>query len=79
MLEVGKIMDPQNQTKLDYKWNQAHFGAWCTVSAPLILGMNLQDDPNLAEVIPIITNPHAIAVSQSWAGHPGRCVRASNK
>jgi hypothetical protein len=34
--------------------------------------MDLQKNPeHLAEVIPIITNPHAIAVSQAWAGHPG--------
>jgi hypothetical protein len=71
MLEVGRSMKPDTQSELDYNWNRAHFGAWATVSAPLILGMGL-DDPALVEaVIPIITNKHAIAVSQSWAGHPG--------
>ena len=47
------------------------------MSAPLILGMNL-DDPNMAAVIPIITNPRAIAVSQSWAGHPGMLLSSAD-
>jgi hypothetical protein len=37
MLEVGQIMKPGTK-ELDLPWNQAHFGAWCTVSSPLTLG-----------------------------------------
>jgi hypothetical protein len=48
-------------------------GAWCTVSSPLTLGLNLLD-PNLAKVIPFITNKEAIAVNQNYAGHPGFLV-----
>ena len=72
MLEVGQIMDPKTK-ELDVPWNQAHFGAWCTVSSPLTLGLNL-DSPNLAKIIPFITNKEAIAVNQNWAGHPGFLV-----
>jgi hypothetical protein len=31
MLEVGQV-------KGSIEWNRAHFGAWCIVSAPLVLG-----------------------------------------
>jgi len=71
MLEVGRIMvDGQ----MNVGWNRAHFGAWCIISAPLILGMDLTQQPALAAVIDIITNPEAIAVNQAWAGHPGQKV-----
>ena len=55
-----------------YAWSRAQFGAWCVVSAPLILGLDLTDTANLASVIPFLTNAEAIAVNQNWAGHPGR-------
>ena len=56
--------------KLDVAWNRAHFGAWCIVSSPLILGLDL-DSPHLEEVVPFITNSEAIAVNQQWAGSAG--------
>lgn len=66
MLEVGNII---NGT---FEWNRAHFGAWCIVSAPLILGLDLTNRELVAPLIPLITNPEALAVNQLWAGHPGR-------
>jgi hypothetical protein len=48
--------------------SRSHFGGWCIVSAPLILGHDLSNETLNAEIWPIITNKHAIAVSQSWAG-----------
>lgn len=45
------------------RWNRAHFGAWCIVSAPLILGLDLYS-PVLDTIIPIITNKEALAVNQ---------------
>merc|ERR1711957_909850 len=51
----------------------AHFGAWCVVSSPLILGMELSDE-KLTPVLDIITNEEAISVNQQWAGHPGMLV-----
>ena len=56
MLEVGRI---QIDGKMDHGWNRAHFGAWCVVSAPLILGLDLTDTANVGEVIDIITNREA--------------------
>jgi len=72
MLEVGRIKGQDG--KLDHSWNRAHFGAWCVVSAPLILGMDLTNDALVESVIDIISNKEAIAVNQAWAGHPGRLV-----
>eukprot|EP01047_Picozoa_sp_COSAG01_P047333 COSAG01_NODE_4511_length_4964_cov_8.275437_2_plen_260_part_00 len=72
MLECGQIVDPKTK-ELDLPWNQAHFGAWCVVSSPLTLGLSLLS-PNLAKIIPFITNKEAIAVNQNWAGHPGFLV-----
>jgi len=68
MMEVGNVLGIDGA--LDVNWNRAHFGAWCIVSSPLILGLDL-DSPNLAEVVPFITNPEAVSVNQQWAGSPG--------
>ena len=66
MMEVGRIEGG------DVNWSRAHFGAWCVVSAPLVLGLDLGDHDALAAIAPFLTNPEAIAVNQQWAGHPGR-------
>lgn len=71
MLEVGRVAEPS--AGAFYTWNRAHFGAWCVVSAPLILGLELSDD-KLRPVLDVITNPRAIAINQAWAGHPGLLV-----
>jgi hypothetical protein len=67
MLEVGRVAGTLG-------WNRAHFGAWCIVSAPLVLGMALTD-AELDPVLDIIGNKLAISVNQAWAGHPGTLVR----
>ena len=69
MLQVGNVLAADGKT-LDVPWNRAHFGAWCVVSSPLILSLDL-DSPALPLVVPFITNPEAIAVNQAWAGNPG--------
>ena len=71
MLEVGRIAVGG---QMHFGWNRAHFGAWCVVSAPLILGLDVTQPSLVAPVIDIITNPEAIAVNQAWAGHPGALV-----
>eukprot|EP00456_Euglypha_rotunda_P072685 TRINITY_DN6586_c0_g1_i2.p1 TRINITY_DN6586_c0_g1~~TRINITY_DN6586_c0_g1_i2.p1 ORF type:complete len:534 (-),score=57.64 TRINITY_DN6586_c0_g1_i2:133-1734(-) len=70
MLEVGNIGV--------FAQEQAHFGAWVVVSAPLILGFNLSDQSTMDRVWPIITNTEAITISQTWAGHPGMLVKSWN-
>ena len=65
-------MDTHNASILDLPWNRAHFGAYSIVSSPLVLDLGALDQ--LEPVIPIITNPHALAVNQQWAGSPGRLL-----
>ena len=45
MLEVGRVDAP-------FEWNRAHFAAWCIVSSPLVLGLELTDE----KLEPIHTN-----------------------
>jgi hypothetical protein len=59
MLEVGNL--PTRSM------DRTHFGSWCIVSSPLILGLDLLDKAKVDSVWDIITNPEAIAVNQ-------RCV-----
>ena len=49
-------------------------GAWCIVSSPLILGLDLTDTPRVTAVWDIITNTEAISVNQEWEGQPGQLV-----
>ena len=67
MLEVGRVAGTDG-------WNRAHFGAWCIVSAPLVLGMDLTDE-KLAPVLDVIGNKNALKVNHAWDGHPGSLVR----
>ena len=71
MLEVGRI---EVDGAMHHAWNRAHFGAWCVVSAPLILGLDVTQTAAVGAVIDVITNREAIAVNQEWAGHPGALV-----
>jgi alpha-galactosidase len=68
MLEVGKLAS--------FNEDRSHFGAWCIISSPLILGHDLRDTNVTARVWPIIANTEAIAINQAWAGHPGKLVRS---
>jgi len=68
MLEVGNIAN--------YNEGRAHFGAWVIVSAPLILGFDLTNSTKMDSVWNIITNTEALAVSQTWVGHPGMLLQS---
>eukprot|EP01060_Flectonema_neradi_P036085 TRINITY_DN6848_c0_g1_i1.p1 TRINITY_DN6848_c0_g1~~TRINITY_DN6848_c0_g1_i1.p1 ORF type:complete len:433 (+),score=74.42 TRINITY_DN6848_c0_g1_i1:57-1301(+) len=57
--------------------DRTHFGAWCIVSSPLTLGMDMSNDTVMDRVWPIITNTEAIAVNQAWFGHPGRLLNTT--
>jgi hypothetical protein len=67
MLEVGTT----SGNVLNFTEARTHFGAWCIVSAPLVLGMNLSDTATLATYWPIVSNAEAIAVNQEYAGMSG--------
>ena len=70
MLEVGNMATLEE--------DRSHFGAWCIVSSPLILGYDVTNRSLTQKIWPIISNAEAIAVNQQWAGHPGRLIRAWN-
>jgi alpha-galactosidase len=71
--QVGRVLPPGGNRAHWLTWNRAHFGAWCIVSAPLILGLELNDS-SLEPILDIIGNNEAIAVDQAFVGHPGRLV-----
>lgn len=73
MLEVGNLH--ADSAAASILQSRTHFGAWCIVSAPLDLSLDLTDDAKMNSVWDIITNKEAIAVNQAWAGHPGRLVK----
>ena len=60
--------------ELAIRESRTHFGAWCVVSSPLILGLDVTDSARLDSVWEIITNREAIAVNQAWAQDPGALV-----
>lgn len=57
--------------------SRTHFGAWCIVSSPLILGLDLTNAATVDAVWAIISNKEAITVNQQWAGQPGRLVTST--
>jgi len=58
-----------------YTQSRTEFGAWATMSSPLILGFDLANKKVTDTVWDIISNREAIAVNQAWAGHPGRLLQ----
>lgn len=64
---AGPYRDDQERT---------HWGLWSIVSSPLILGFDMNDSETMDRVWPIITNLDALAVSESWIGHPGTLIRS---
>eukprot|EP01047_Picozoa_sp_COSAG01_P063762 COSAG01_NODE_8322_length_2830_cov_3.827928_3_plen_162_part_00 len=83
-LEVGNLKStaregPSTDSMMELRMHRSNFGAWCVVSSPLILGHDLTDDAVMDTIWPIITNTHAIYVSQHFDEasnmHPGGLVR----
>jgi hypothetical protein len=70
MLEVGCHGLPVIESR-------SHFNAWCIVSSPLILSMDMLDDVVMDQVWPIITNAEALAVSQNYVGEAGTVFKSS--
>jgi len=67
MMEVGRMATVEE--------DRSHFGAWVITSSPLILGYDLNDESITDKIWDIISNREAIAIHQTWAGHPGRQVK----
>jgi alpha-galactosidase len=69
MLQVGQLATKEE--------DRSHFGAWCVVSAPLVLGFDLTNATTTFLTSTTVKNEMAIEVNQQWAGHPGTLVRNS--
>jgi hypothetical protein len=61
----------QTCTPLSVTEARTHFGAWCIVSAPLVIGLNLSDIATVKKHWEVVTNMDAIAVNQDYAGFSG--------
>ena len=58
MIQVGNLAT--------YEEDRTHFGAWCVVSSPLVLGLDVTNATKMDGVWDIISNKEAIAVNQNW-------------
>eukprot|EP01084_Bolivina_argentea_P007720 14494_1 len=75
-LQVGNIRLQYKATQKDM--DQTIFSAWGIVSSPMVLGFDLTNQVIVDRVWSIVTNNETIAVSQNWAGHPGRQIACAN-
>jgi alpha-galactosidase len=66
MLEVGCAHGPGGSSDpgLTAEETRSHFGAWCIVSSPLTLSMDVNNDTIMDAAWPIVANTEAIAINQ---------------
>jgi hypothetical protein len=67
MLQVGNITNVPEKLKLTA--NRAHFGLWCILAAPLMVGTDLRSMKD--EIKMVLTAPEVIAVDQDKRGIQG--------
>ncbi len=77
MLAVGYNIKPspfwEEGLGLSYTEEEAHFGIWCIMSSPLLLGCDIEYIPE--ETMKIITNPELIAINQDRLGLQAQVVQ----
>ena len=77
MLVVGYNIKPspfwEEGLGLSYTEEEAHFGIWCIMSSPLLLGCDIEYIPE--ETMKIITNPELIAINQDRLGLQAHVVQ----
>ena len=77
MLQIG-IRDPSTgKIGLTLQETRSHFGAWCIVSSPLILGHDVNDCEVTDFIWSIITNREALEINQAYAGDSGGVYQSS--
>jgi hypothetical protein len=72
----GGLRNPHTLNLIESK---THFYAWCVVSSPLILGLDLTNSTNMDRVWPIITNREALAINSAWVGDAGQLLKEDSK
>merc|ERR1712217_1011905 len=80
MLEVGCQHGPggAGDPGLSLAETRTHFGAWVSVSSPLTLSHDVNNDTIMDQIWPIIANTEVLAVSQTYAGHSGSPFKTSD-
>ena len=71
MLQVGVRSQIDGRIGLSKQEARTHFGAWCVISSPLIIGFDVNDEEVNHEIWDIISNREAIAVNQAYDGDSG--------
>jgi alpha-galactosidase len=72
MLEIGvQGQNGQSEGGLSAAEERTHLGLWQVLSSPLTLSFDAGNRTLMDELWPLLTNTEALAVSQSWFGHPG--------
>lgn len=72
MSEIGNFGEGPSREAQE----QTHWGLWCIISSPLILGLDLNDTARVDRIWNTVTNTDALSVSEAWAGHPGTLMKA---
>ncbi|KAL9182100.1 hypothetical protein ACHAXT_012443 [Thalassiosira profunda] len=76
-LQVGVRRKDDGEIGLSDAEARTHFGAWCIVSSPLILGHDIYDDEVARRVWDILSNRVAIAINQAYYGDSGGVYETS--
>lgn len=81
MLEVGVAKGEHGKKDIGLSLAEArsHFGAWCIVSSPLVISMDVTNVTVMDQAWPIIANKEAIHINQAWHGHSGSPFKASKE
>ncbi|KAL7549780.1 hypothetical protein ACHAWF_017096, partial [Thalassiosira exigua] len=79
MLQVGVRDKKTGEIALTDAEARSHFGAWCIVSSPLILGHDVHDAEVKEEIWGIVSNREAIAVNQAYYGDSGGVYEKSQE
>jgi hypothetical protein len=85
MLEVGVKMTNCGTSHdeicpgLSAAETQTHMAAWCIVSAPLTLSMDMTDKAAVDAAWPLISNKEALDVNDDWAGFSGSLFKESTE
>ena len=78
MLQVGRYAGQiknayeKSDTGLTAEEEATHFGMWCMLSSPLLIGCDVRGIP--ATTLELVTNPYLLAMNQNDLGQPGYVV-----
>lgn len=73
MSEIGNFQGPD---PLRTDQERTHWGLWCILSSPLILGLDMSQRETMDRVWATITNKDALDVNDAWVGQPGTLVKS---